>query len=859
MPTIGLQKRQNKRTMMNRFFNILSRKATVIFIFVLFCVTHTVVAQIDNNGCVGANFGIDAGLYSGTIEYGDGSPSTGTLDWFQGASGFGVIDEGQTAALTALLMAGGNPIYEARMNTSFSSIVNGQIRMEAMYARDYFGGSGYSDNTSFETASKNGQDPASWDIGQAQVLGKNDLIDVAGFMFRDGDNLISGIPSDLWFVGLINRADPGGSAYMDFEFFVQDLQFTPNPVAGDPGEGNFSSGGPQMGHTAYQFDQTTGEITSVGDFIFNTSLEGGVTPNVQLRLWVSYADYTNITPASGFTWGPDFDGAFNGSPYGYASIIPAVNDICGIINLENQNPVAPPWGSLGTKSNTYITNYAEYSILEVGVNMTAIGIDHASLSGANPCAFPLNTFIVKSRASGAFSSGLKDFAGPYGWKPQTNEAMVISSNPLISCDNTQVQLSVDPLRTDIQYTWTTVDGSIVSDPNLSTITVDEPGTYVLHSFLPTGCPMPDAEVVVSLDPAKPFLNAPTATTTVACNGIDGTIDITTSGGSPPYSFEWYEAGNAAVISTVEDPIGLAPGDYYVIVTDAIPCSITSSNFTVGTRVPTTITEAVTHVDCFGNNTGAIDITATGQSPFSYSWSNGSSLEDIAGLSGGDYTVITTDADGCTEQATFTVNEPAILSLSVIKTDETDPAIDDGTINLTVTGGTSGYTYDWDFNGAEDPDIDPEDLTGLAAGTYTVIVTDSNGCTAVISTTILEPEICFDGIDNDGDGLTDCLDPDCTVNPPGSITASENPVCVGDTGVTYTIVDIGADSYTWTVPDGATITAGQGTVQITVTWVSNIGGQICVIAITDGCESTPTCFTVQLNDVPPAAGTINISN
>ena len=358
----------------------------------------TAYTQIDNNGCVGGNFGIDAGLYSGIIEFGDGSPASGTTDWFEGTSGIGVIDESQTASLTTLLQGGGNPSYEVRMNSGFTSLVNGQIRVEAVFARDFFGGSGAADNTSFETAAKNGQDPANWDIGQSQVLGKNDLIDLAGFMFRNGENLTTGTPGDLWFVGLINRAEPGGNAYMDFEFLSEDLELNSAPAPGDPGEGNFSSGGPDMGHTAYQFDSATGEITLVGDFIFNTSLEGGVTPNVEVRLWVSYDDYTNITPAVGFSWGPEFDGAFNGAPYGYASIIPNDNDLCGIINQAGQTPPSPPWGSLGTKNNSYITEYAEYSVVEVGINMTAMGMDHASLQGSNPCDFPLNTFPRKSES-----------------------------------------------------------------------------------------------------------------------------------------------------------------------------------------------------------------------------------------------------------------------------------------------------------------------------------------------------------------------------------------------------------------------------------------------------------------------------
>lgn len=123
-----------------------------------------------------------------------------------------------------------------------------------------------------------------------------------------------------------------------------------------------------------------------------------------------------------------------------------------------------------------------------------------------------------------------------------------------------------------------------------------------------------------------------------------------------------------------------------------------------------------------------------------------------------------------------------------------------------------------------------------------------------------PEICDDGIDNDGDGLADCFDTDCGPPVPGPITPSQDPVCVGDIGVTYTIAPVaGTTGYVWTVPAGASITAGQGTTSITVTWISNIGGEICVASDNLGCTSLPSCITVLPDDVPPIPGEIDGGN
>ena len=485
-------------------------------------------AQILQNGAVKANFGVDAGLYSGLVEYGAGTPAAGTVDWFKGPTGRGVINETNPSAVTTLLQAGGNPTYERRMNGNMSSYVDAsgtrkQLLIDGVWARDLFGGTGGIDQTSYTSASKNGEDPAIWSPGPANVLGKNDLLDIGGHMVRDIDTGTG--KDDLWFFGLINRAEPGGDAYLDFEFFASSIAYT-------PGSG-FTSGGPDLGHTAFQFD-AQGNITKVGDFIFNVSLTGGgSTANIEVRVWISRAAYTSITPKT-FTWGSSFDGPYNGSPFGYATItpLPGNTDAVGIVNVDGQNPAAPPWGTKGTKSNTWGTSYIPFSVAEVGINLTKFGMDHATLSGLDPCLFPLHTFIVKSRASSSFTAQLKDFAGPYKWGQPTIDPIIVG-NSLLSCANLTTTLSTDIDRADVTYTWTTVDGKIDTNPNQRTIQVSKPGTYYLDVTLPNSCHVPKKGVTVTYDPTKPFLNTPTFTTQVACNGNDGSVRLNVTGGTAP--------------------------------------------------------------------------------------------------------------------------------------------------------------------------------------------------------------------------------------------------------------------------------------------------------------------------------------
>ena len=160
---------------------------------------------------------------------------------------------------------------------------------------------------------------------------------------------------------------------------------------------------------------------------------------------------------------------------------------------------------------------------------------------------------------------------------------------------------------------------------------------------------------------------------------------------------------------------------------------------VAIRPSPVLSATITNVLCRGAATGAIDLTVTGGvSPYTYAWSNGASTQDLSGIPAGNYVVTVTDAQGATATRINTVSQPATsLTLTHSQTNVTTPGGSNGTIDLTVTGGTPGYTYDWSNDGAENPDNDPQDLSGLTAGTYTVTVTDANGCTATRAVEITE--------------------------------------------------------------------------------------------------------------------------
>jgi gliding motility-associated-like protein len=138
------------------------------------------------------------------------------------------------------------------------------------------------------------------------------------------------------------------------------------------------------------------------------------------------------------------------------------------------------------------------------------------------------------------------------------------------------------------------------------------------------------------------------------------------------------------------------------------------------------------VNCFGESNGSIDITvAGGIAPFNYLWSGGETVEDLAGLSAGSYSVVGTDSIGCSDSVTVTITQPDVLDITEVHTNIALGETNTGAIDLTVSGGTPGYSYSWS-NGAT-----TEDISNLAAGDYTVTVTDANDCSAILAVTITE--------------------------------------------------------------------------------------------------------------------------
>lgn len=294
------------------------------------------------------------------------------------------------------------------------------------------------------------------------------------------------------------------------------------------------------------------------------------------------------------------------------------------------------------------------------------------------------------------------------------------------------------------YNWTTTDGSGVIAPDEDQTGLGA-GTYTVDVTDVNNCLVSDSYTVT--EPAQP-LSATYTVVDVKCFGdATGGIDLAVAGGTAPYSFNWTTAGGSGLVAAGEDQLDLTAGTYDVDITDSKGCMLNVSIVVSEPLQPLALSETHADVLCYGGNSGSIDLTITGgTAPYTHEWSNSASIlltqttEDLNNLPSDTFSVLVIDANECPATLSILVDQPAApLALSDAIVDVDCFGSSTGSIDLTTTGGTAGYTYDWDNDGTGDND-DTEDLSGIPAGQYNVVVTDNNGCQETLSTTVNEPAL-----------------------------------------------------------------------------------------------------------------------
>lgn len=271
------------------------------------------------------------------------------------------------------------------------------------------------------------------------------------------------------------------------------------------------------------------------------------------------------------------------------------------------------------------------------------------------------------------------------------------------------------------YLWNSAAG------NQTTVTAVNllPGTYSATVTDANLCTFVVSATVSNLSGVVASISG---TTQPSCNGgNNGTATASGTGGNSPYTYQWPVSAGSQTTATATN---LSQGTYTVTVTDANGCTSTA-NATV--NQPTVVTATIsgfTNALCNGACNGTANVTAAGgTSPYTYIWTNAQTVPGATGLCAGTYFVTVKDANLCSAVTSVTISQPTVLTVST-STTNANCGQANGSATATPAGGTSPYSYLWSGGGQVTPVA-----TNLSAGSYTVTVTDSKGCTAIANATV----------------------------------------------------------------------------------------------------------------------------
>src|SRR6056300_553214 len=444
------------------------------------------------------------------------------------------------------------------------------------------------------------------------------------------------------------------------------------------------------------------------------------------------------------------------------------------------------------------------------VTLTTIPGTNILPLAANATAGTYNaTVYVKNSSTGLESNGTS-----ITFTVNALPAVLISSSANVTClGSANGSINITTSGTGpLSYSWSNGSSVVSTNEDLSGLT---PDSYTVTVTDANSCTA-TASVTITEPTA---LSATISSSNATGNGVsDGSATVTASGGTSPYTYSW----NTTPAQTGATATGLSAGSYTVTVTDEDNCTTTQA-VVITQLAQLTATGSVTNeVSCNGGTDGSASVSVSGGvSPYTYSWSDGTNVVSTAStastLSAGSYTVTVTDANSNTASASVTVTQPTALSASITGTNVGCNGASTGSADLTVSGGTqgSGYTYSW--SDGTSVVATTEDLTNVAAGSYTVTVTDANSCTATASVTITEPTALSASITGTNVGCNGASTGSADLTVSGGTPGSGYTYSWSDgtsvVATTEDLTNVAAGSYTVTVTDANSCTA---TASVTIT-------------------------------------------
>ena len=828
----------------------------LLFISLFFSVNT--YSQLVDPGAIRANFGVDGDAYGNfqgfTIITPPGSttpPSVtiGVDDWFVNktpppdslgvrspywdGTGLNVIDQRDGATLKAAIQANNNYSFTRRQSRPPLSIVVSTVNgvptpylwIDAVYGRDNNSAQSNSDATIFtSTSDKNPDNPTTYNIGSGSVPQKDDIIDVMAHLRGEGPkNPTAQDPrpfTTLYAYGAATLRATSGSKHIDFEFYRTLVEATGSTLTNTGLDG---------GRTAFTFNPD-GSLNKPGTIIVSIDYEGGGTkPDVRIRVWMSKASFDalllNPSARPFNVVAGSFEQGLSGGDFGYARITAlteASASIWGRVNSEGST-LAAPWGTLeGSTANMY-EEYQTLQHVEIGINLTAFNLDRKDES--DPCSNILGSLLVKTRSCAGgnndpFSCELKDFAGPYAFGFTVKPEVVLAVDRVITCANPSATITasgVKPNGAPIEFYGpdpTPLDktdglGPLIAAEDAApdfNRTVTAGGVYAVVVTAPglAGC---TATSYITVEEDKALPSASDSHTDVSCNGgNNGSVTINFNGGTGPYEVS-FNGGGFVTQTSPKVYTGLAAGTYSWVVRGANGCSVSGSE-TISEPTALLASDAHTNVSCNGGTDGSVTVTFSGgTAPYMVNFNGGgfeaqTSPKAYTGLAAGTYSWVVKDANGCEQSGSETISEPTALLASDAHTNVSCNGGTDGSVTVTFSGGTAPYMVNFNGGGFM-AQTSPKAYTGLAAGTYSWVVKDANGCEQSGSETISEPTALLAS-----DAHTEVT---CLGFMDGSVTLTFSggtaPYMVNFNGGGFeaqtspkTYSGLGAGTYTWVVKD-----------------------------------------------------------
>ncbi|MFM7054667.1 MAG: beta strand repeat-containing protein, partial [Bacteroidota bacterium] len=532
--------------------------------------------------------------------------------------------------------------------------------------------------------------------------------------------------------------------------------------------------------------------------ISNVSCNGGSNGSVTLAVSGGVAPYT-------YAWSPSVSTTSSASGLtagNYSVIITGSNGCTTTINIAITQPLA--------LSATSIQGNIACNGGTTTATVTPSG-------GASPYSYawsPSGGFAATSTAlaAGSYSCTVTDANGCTAVRnitiTQPSALSATSTQGTIACNGGTTTVTVTPSggTTPYTYIWSPSGGTAAISNALTA------GSYACTITDANGC-----TTVRNFTLTQPSALSATGTQgTIACNGGTANATVTPSGGISPYNYVWLPSGGTAATSTA-----LTAGSYTCTITDANGCT-TVRNITLTQPTALSVTSTQGTIACNGGTTTATVTPNGGAVPYTYAWTpSGGSGGTSNPLSAGSYTCTITDANGCSVIRNITLTQPILLSASASAVSATCN-IPNGSASVVAAGGTAPLSYSWSPSGGTGATA-----SGLNAGTYTVVVTDANGCTASASAIVNSsgsPQASVSSVTNvscnggnDGSAsltVTGGVLPYGYVwSPAVSTTSNANNLAAGN----YTVTVSGADGCISTVniniaqPSVLVATSTQGTI------------------------------------------------